>query len=112
MLEVNRRRLRARVHPDGSRVDKLVVLGLDLKAVAGKGEAMSDNVIGCFAVLVRFCCSPTPLQFVLGFLGGLPEGESEPGSEDQQAHHRGQPVHPTSPVMTNRELTAVVAGMV
>src|SRR5262245_33517376 len=98
MLEVNGRRLRARVHLDGSRVEGLVVLGLNLKAVAGKGESMSDNVIGCFAVLFRFCCSPTPLQFLLGFLGGLREGESEPGPEDQQAHRRGQLVHATSPI--------------
>src|SRR5215510_8529369 len=98
MLEVNRRRLRARVHPDGSRVERLIVLGLNLKAVAGKGEAMSNNVIGCFAVLFRFCCSPTPLQLLLGLRGGLREGESEPGPEDQQAHRRGQLVHTTSPI--------------
>jgi hypothetical protein len=37
MFEVNGRRLRARVHPDGPRVEGLAVLGLDLEAVAGKG---------------------------------------------------------------------------
>src|SRR6266850_1998182 len=77
MLEVNGRRLRARVHPDGSRVEGLAVLGLDLEAVAGKGEPMSDNVIGCFAVAFRLCCSPGPLQFLLGFLGQLREGEMD-----------------------------------
>jgi hypothetical protein len=93
MLEVNDRRLRARVHPDSSRVEGLAVLGLDLEAVAGKGEPMSDNVIGCFAVAFRLCCSSSPLQFLLGFLGRLREGGNEPGPEDQPAHRRGQPVH-------------------
>jgi hypothetical protein len=46
MLEVDGRWLRARVNTDGSRVEGLAVLGLDLEAVAGKGEPMSDNVIG------------------------------------------------------------------
>jgi hypothetical protein len=67
MVEVNGRWLRARVHPDGSRVEGLAVFGLDLEAVAGKGEPISDNVIGCFAVAFRLCCSPAPLQFLLGF---------------------------------------------
>jgi hypothetical protein len=44
MLEVNGRRLRARVLPDGSGVEELAVLGLDLEAVAGKGEPMSAFV--------------------------------------------------------------------
>src|SRR5262245_34015577 len=69
MLEVNGRRLRARVLPDGSGVEELAVLGLDLEAVAGKGEPMSDIVIGCFAVAFRLCCRPAPLQILLGFLG-------------------------------------------
>jgi hypothetical protein len=95
MLEVNGRRLRARLHPDGSRVEGLAVLGLDLEAVAGKGEPMSDNVIGCLAVAFRLCCRPGPLQFLLGFLVRLREGENEPGPEDQPAHRQGQPVHNT-----------------
>jgi hypothetical protein len=49
VLEVDCPRLRARVHPDGSRVEGLAVLGQDLQAVAGKGEPMSDYIIGCFA---------------------------------------------------------------
>jgi hypothetical protein len=64
MLEVNGRRLLARVHTDGSRVQWLTVLGLDLEAVAGKGEPMSDNVIGCFAVAFRLCCNPRPFQLL------------------------------------------------
>ena len=40
---------------------------------------MSDNVIGCFAVAFRFCCSPGPLQFLLRIVGWLREGENEPG---------------------------------
>ena len=83
----------ARLHPDGSRVEGLAVSGLDLEAIAGKGEPMSDNVIGCFAVAFRLCCSPDPLQFLLGFLGRLREGENEPCPEDQPPHPRGQPVH-------------------
>ena len=38
---------------------------------------MSDNVIGCFPVAFRLCCSPGPLQFPLGFLGRLREGEMD-----------------------------------
>jgi hypothetical protein len=61
MLEVYGRWLRARVHPDGSRVEALAVLGLDLEPVARKGEPMSDNVIGCFAVAFRPRCPCRPL---------------------------------------------------
>src|SRR5262249_41540054 len=45
MPEVNGRRLRARVQPDGSRVEGLAVLGPDLEAVAGKREPMSDHIL-------------------------------------------------------------------
>src|SRR6185437_12142440 len=61
---------------DGPRVERLAVLGQDLEAVAGKGEPMSDYIIGCFAVAFRFCCSPGPLQFLLGIVGRLREGEN------------------------------------
>ena len=37
---------------------------------------MSDHVIGCFAVAFRLCCRPGPLQFLLGVLGRLREGET------------------------------------
>src|SRR5437764_2341017 len=107
MLEVNGRWLRARVHTDGSRVERLAVLGLDLEAVAGKGEAMSDNVIGCFAVALRLCCSPGPLQLLLGLLGRL--RENKPGPKNQPAHRRGQPLHYSSPAITvalSRDLRA------
>src|SRR5262245_11142870 len=57
---------------------------------------MSDNVSGCFAVAFRFCSRPGPLQFLLGLLGRLPEGENEPGPEDQTAQRRSQPVPDTS----------------
>src|SRR4051794_5008598 len=56
MLEVNGRRLRPRVHPEGSLVEGLAVLGPDPEAVAGKGEPMSDHVIGCLAVAFRLGC--------------------------------------------------------
>jgi hypothetical protein len=39
------------------------------KRLLVKGEPMSDNVIGCIAVAFRFCCSPGPLQFLLGIVG-------------------------------------------
>jgi hypothetical protein len=46
----------------------------------------------------RFCCSPGPLQFPLGIVGWLREGENEPGPEDQtSANRRDQPLHNTSP---------------
>jgi hypothetical protein len=85
VLEVDFPRPRARVHPDDSRVKGLAVLGQDLKAVAGKGEPMSDNVIGCIAVAFRFCCSPGPLQSLLGIVGWLREDENEPGPEDRKS---------------------------
>src|SRR5262245_1958640 len=71
MLEVNGRQLRARAHTDGSRVEGLALLGLDLEAVPGKGESMSDDVIGCFAVAFRLCCNPGSLELLLGFFGRL-----------------------------------------
>src|SRR5262245_15387047 len=97
MVKVNGRWLHARVHPDASRVERLAVFGQDPEAVAVKGEPIPDNVIGYFAVAFRLCCSPGPLQFLLGFLGRLPEGGNEPGPENQPAQRRGQPVHNTSP---------------
>ena len=65
MVEVNRRGTRARVHPKASRIDRFGALRLDLEAVAGKGEPVSDNVIGRFAVSFGLCCSPGPFQGVL-----------------------------------------------
>jgi hypothetical protein len=82
MLKVNGRRLRALVHPDGSGVEELAVLGLDLETIAGKGEPMSDHVIGCFAVAFRLYCRPGALQLLLGLLGRLREGEYETGPEN------------------------------
>jgi len=53
---------------------------------------MSDYIIGCFAVAFRFCCSPGPLQFLLGIIGWLRDGENEPGLQDQtSANRRDQP---------------------
>src|SRR5215510_12343438 len=113
MLEVKGRRLRARVHPDVSCVKGLAVFGLNPEAVSGKGELISDNIIRCFAVAFRFCCSPASLQILLGFLGRLREGENEAGAEDQQACRQNQPVHNISPVMEYvRYFYAQLAGQV
>src|SRR5262245_49141833 len=98
MLEVKGRGLRARVHPDASCVKGLAVFGLNPEAVSVKGKSISDNVIRCFAVAFRFCCSPASLQILLGFLGRLRERENEAGAEDQQAYRQNQPVHNISPV--------------
>jgi hypothetical protein len=66
---------------------------------------MSDNVIGCIAVAFRFCRSPGPLQFLLGIVGWLREGENEPGPEDQtSANRRDQPLHSASPLMTETKI--------
>jgi hypothetical protein len=46
---------------------------------------MFDNVIGCIAVAFRFCCSPGPLQSLLGIVGWLREDENEPGPEDRKS---------------------------
>lgn len=63
---------------------------------------MSDNVSGRFAVTLRLGSRPGSLQFLLGLLGRLREGESEPDSEDQAAHCRGPPGHNISPVVKHR----------
>jgi len=47
---------------------------LDLKAVAGESEPMSDNITGCFAIAFRFCCNPDPLQVLFGRRGRLRTG--------------------------------------
>jgi len=53
---------------------------------------MSDDVVGYIAVALRFCCSPGPLQFLLGIIGWLRDGENEPGLQDQtSANRRDQP---------------------
>jgi hypothetical protein len=64
---------------------------------------MSDNIIGSFAVALRLCCSPGPLQFLLGIIGWLRECENEPDPEDQtSANRRDQPPHSASPLMTEK----------
>jgi hypothetical protein len=43
------------------------------------------------------------LQFLLGIIGWLREGENEPGPEDQtNANRRDQPPHNASPLMTEK----------
>jgi len=73
MLEVNGRRLCARLHPEGPLVEELAVLGPVLEAVVGKGEPMPNNIIGSVSVAFRLCCRPGPLQFLLGLFGRLRE---------------------------------------
>jgi hypothetical protein len=64
---------------------------------------MSDNVIGCIAVALRLCCRPGPLQFLLGIVGWLREGENERGPQDQtSANRRDQALHCSSPLMTEK----------
>src|SRR5262245_17146913 len=65
MCKFNGRRFHARVHIEGSHIDLLAVLGLNLKAVAGKREPMSDNIIGIFAVALGLGYGPGPLQFLV-----------------------------------------------
>jgi hypothetical protein len=70
-----------------------------MEAAPGKGEPMSDHVVGCLAVAFRPCCYPGPLQFLLGFLGLLREGGHGPGPEEQPAHRPNHPAHDPSPVV-------------
>jgi len=53
VLKVDGRRTRARIDPDGSGVEGLAVLRLDLKAVAGKREPMTNDIVDSFAVTLR-----------------------------------------------------------
>jgi len=63
-------------------VKGLAALGLDLEAVAGKGEPVPTTSSAAFAVAFRLCCSPAPLQFLLGFRDRLREGGNKPGPDD------------------------------
>jgi len=56
VLKVDGRRTRARIDPDRSGVEGLAVLGLDLKAVAGKREPMTDDIVDCFAIALPPSC--------------------------------------------------------
>ena len=93
LLEINGRRLRARVHLNGSRVERLVILRPDFEAIAHKREPMSDKVIGCLAVLFRLCRDPSSLQRRLGCLSRQRAGENKPRRDYQPPHHRGPPLH-------------------
>src|SRR5215813_3410471 len=61
LLEINGRRLRAWVHLNRPRVERLVIFRPDFEAIAHKRQPMSDKVIGYFAVLFRFCRDPSSL---------------------------------------------------
>src|SRR5262245_13591961 len=70
LLEINGRRLRAWVHMNGPRVERLVIFRPDFEAVAHKRQPMSDKVIGYFAVLFRFRRDQVPCNIVSAALAG------------------------------------------
>jgi hypothetical protein len=67
-------RRHVQVYLYGSRVKGLVVFGPDLKAAAGEGEPMADDVTGCLTVALGLSCNPGALQVHARLLGRLREG--------------------------------------
>jgi len=63
MVEVNGRWLRARVHPDGSRVEGLAVFGLDLEAVAGKESRFPTTSSAALPSRSAFVAVQLPCSF-------------------------------------------------
>lgn len=88
VVEIDGRGLCARDKPEGSRVERLPVLGSDLELIARKGEAMTDKVAGGFAVVVRLGRDPGALKALLRVAGRLGGGERNSRGDDGAGAHR------------------------
>jgi hypothetical protein len=74
VLEVNRGRLRTRVHPECTGIARLTLFDWVWKRLPEETKPISDNIIGGFAIAFRFCRRPTAVQFLLSLLRRLSAG--------------------------------------